>query len=79
MPTDEATCPDRALPAYFLVGDRNPLHALAVALRDYFTGCHQDVVWDLVRRGDHDREDRALTTKKAVAILDWVADHARAK
>lgn len=73
-----ADCPAAALPAYFLVGDRNPLHALVKDLRAWFDGCHQDVVWDLVRGGDHDKEDRALDRKKALAILDWLADHARA-
>ena len=69
----ESACPTRALPAYFLVGDRNPLHRLAIELRAYFDGCKQPVVWDLVRGGDHDREDRALDRKKAIAILDWLA------
>lgn len=34
-------------------------------------------MWDLVRGGDHDKEDRALDRRKALAILDWLADHAR--
>jgi len=53
------------------------LHRLAVRLRAYFDGCKQDVVWDLVRGGDHDREDRALDGKKAAAILDWLQDRPR--
>jgi predicted esterase len=59
------------LPAYFLVGDKNPLHYLTKGLREYFDTCKQDVVWDLVKGGDHAREDQALTGKKARAILDW--------
>ncbi len=47
-------------------------------LRGWFDDCGQDVVWDLVRGGDHDQEDRALDRRKALAILDWLADHARA-
>jgi len=70
-------CPVRDLPAYFLVGDRNPLHHLALALRAYFEGCAQDVVWDLVSGGDHDQEDRALDLRRASAILDWLMQRAR--
>jgi len=78
MAPASSTCPTRALPSYFLVGDRNPLHRLAVDLRDYLDGCKQKVVWDLVKRGDHAREDRALDRAKAGAILDWLAAHPRA-
>ena len=70
-------CPARALPAYFLTGDKNPLHHHAVELRAWFDGCKQDVVWELVSGGDHDREDRALDARRAGAILDWLAAHAR--
>jgi predicted esterase len=62
-------------PIYFLVGDKNPLHHLAVALRDYFTGCKRDVTWDLVQGADHAREEAALTPAKAGVILDWVPAH----
>lgn len=76
--TPDAECPTTPLPAYFLVGDRNPLHRLVQDLRGWFDGCQQDIVWDLVRGGDHDREDRALDRKKATAILDWLAERPRA-
>ena len=72
-----ADCPARALPAYFLVGDHNPLHHLMKDLRAWFDGCKQDVVWDLVRGGDHEMEDRALDRKKALAILDWLTARPR--
>lgn len=74
---DATDCPARPLPAYFLVGDRNPLHELAIDSRAFFERCKQDVVWDLVRDGDHDREDRALDAPKAIAILDWLTAHSR--
>lgn len=61
------------LPAYFLVGDRNPLHRLAKDLRAYFEGCHAEVTWDLVKGADHAHEEAALTRKKANTILDWLA------
>jgi poly(3-hydroxybutyrate) depolymerase len=72
-----ADCPAQPLPAYFLVGDRNPLHAIVKDLRTWFDDCRQPVIWDLVAGGDHDKEDRALDRKKALAILDWLADHRR--
>jgi len=46
-------------------------------LRAYFDRCKQDVAWDLVAGGDHDREERALDREKADLILDWMAAHAR--
>lgn len=70
-PSSDA-CPTSALPAYFLVGDANPLHHLAIDARRWFERCKQPIVWDLIPKGDHDREDRALDRKKAAAILDWL-------
>ena len=70
-----AGCPERPLPAYFLAGDRNPFHDRVQDLRGWFEDCRQDVAWDLVRGGDHDKEDRALDRRKALAILDWLAAH----
>jgi poly(3-hydroxybutyrate) depolymerase len=75
-PFDDA-CPAHGLPAYFLVGDKNPLHELMKDLRAYFDRCHQDVTGDLVKGGDHDKEDRALDVAKATAILDWFAARRR--
>ena len=69
-PDDDACV---ALPAYFLVGDKNPLHGHTKGLRAYFEGCHADVKWDLVKGADHAHEEAALTAKKGGAILDWLA------
>jgi poly(3-hydroxybutyrate) depolymerase len=77
MPPAIDHCPAHALPAYFLVGDRNPLHQLAVRLRAYFDACKGDVTWDLVRGADHAGEEAALTAKKAGAILDWLGERRR--
>ncbi len=74
---DPPACPARPLPAYFIVGDGNPLHALARDLRDYFIRCKQDVQWDLIPGADHAAEDRALDAKRALAVLDWLAARAR--
>lgn len=76
MPPDSDACPDR-LPAYFLVGDKNPRHFSAKDLRAYFDACKQDVTWDLVAGADHAKEEAALTRAKANAILDWLAARAR--
>ena len=72
MPPRSTDCASHGPPAYFLVGDNNPLHGLNERLRDYLEACHQEVTWDLVRGGDHAREEAALTAKKAAAILDWL-------
>jgi predicted esterase len=64
-------CPKR-LPAYFLVGDRNPLHHLAKDLRAYFDRCKQDVTWDLLKGADHAKEETALGPKKTQTILTWL-------
>ena len=70
-PRDEG-CPARTLPAYFLVGDKNPLHRHAIELRDALDACKADVTWDLIKGAEHDGEADALTRKKADAILDWL-------
>lgn len=75
-PADEA-CPARRLPAYFLVGDRNPAHPAAERLRSYFARCKQEVRWDLVTEGDHTEEDHALDRRKAARILAWFAARPR--
>lgn len=70
----EATCVEH-LPTFFLVGSGNKLHPLAVALRDFLRGCGQDVVWDVIDKsapGAHEAERKALTKKKAMAILGWL-------
>jgi poly(3-hydroxybutyrate) depolymerase len=73
-PSDEA-CPARPLPAYFLVGDRNPAHGGSRRLREYFERCNQDVKWDLLPGADHPKEDEALTPEKADEILRWLESH----
>ena len=42
-----------------------------------FDGCAHEVSWDLVDRGDHDKEERALTKAKAISILDWLGARPR--
>ncbi len=73
MPGDEDGCTPHRQRAYFLVGDKNPLHHLAIALRERFDRCRSEIVWDVIKGGDHDREDRALDLKKAIAILSWIS------
>ena len=76
-PWDEAACPDKPLPAYFFVGDKNPLHHLAQGLRSYLESCKQEVKWDLIKGAAHAGEHQALTLRKGVAILAWLDAHAR--
>jgi predicted esterase len=61
------------LPAFFLVGNSNKLHPLAVELRAYLERCKQHVVWDVIEHGAHAAERKALTKRKALAILAWLS------
>jgi len=49
------------------------LHELVVDLRAWFDGCHEDVVWT------SSAANRALDRKKALAILDWLAERPRVR
>ncbi len=76
FPPASPECGDAHVGVYFLVGDDNPLHAHAVALRDYYERCRHDVTWDLIARADHAGERRALATH-VETMLGWLASHAR--
>ncbi len=60
----------------FLVGDKNPLHSLAVELRDHYAACGNDLSWTLLKGADHAAEWRALPAHRE-AILDWLATRRR--
>ncbi len=77
MPPRTERCPDRLVPAYFLVGDENPAHGAAKQLRAYLEECNQPVRWDLLPGADHAQEDAALTPVKADEILRWLATRQR--
>jgi poly(3-hydroxybutyrate) depolymerase len=77
VPPRDDDCPDRPFPAYFLVGDKNPNHDSAKALRAYFEGCAEEVKWDLLPGANHAKEDAALTPAKADQILRWLANRRR--
>jgi poly(3-hydroxybutyrate) depolymerase len=76
QPPDGDACPSH-LPAYFLVGDRNPAFPAAKRLRAYLETCDQEVRWDLVEGADHSDEDDALDAGKARKILGWLEQHRR--
>jgi hypothetical protein len=78
MPPVSQTCLECSPPAYFLVGDKNPLHHLAKSLQDNIRACTTDVTWDLLPGKDHAGEWRALNgSAKVGEILDWLAKHPR--
>lgn len=72
IPPAGAPCAARPLPTYFLVGDENPLHHLAVRLRDEARRCGHAVAWDLVPGADHAGEWKAQVTR-GEAVLGWLA------
>lgn len=72
----DAACAEAKAPVYFLVGDKNPLHALAVRLREHHAACGADVTWDLVRGADHAGEWAALASH-GPRVLDWLAAQPR--
>lgn len=76
QPPSGDECP-RDLPAYFLVGNKNPAHPAAVRLRDYWKQCGLEHEWDLIDGANHAKEDEALDTNKAMAILEWLDRRAR--
>jgi poly(3-hydroxybutyrate) depolymerase len=77
-PNDSLTCPPHAMPAYFLVGDGNPDHSLAIKLRDHLAHCGREapLEWDVLHLAGHADEERALNRAKADQILDWLDLHA---
>jgi poly(3-hydroxybutyrate) depolymerase len=75
VPPSDDDCPTRRLPAYFLVGDKNPTHGATRRLREYLERCDQDVRWDLIPGANHPKEDEALTPEKAAEILQWLESH----
>ncbi len=72
----EPACAEAKAPVYFLVGDKNPLHALAVRLRKYHASCAADVTWDLVAGADHGGEWAALASH-GPRVVDWLVAHPR--
>ena len=63
-------------PAYFLVGDANPLHHLAVALKKQNEQCGVNVTWKLLPGADHTAEWKALDANGG-AIADWLLTQKR--
>ena len=76
MPPDTTACAATKASVYFLVGDKNPLHALSVRLRKYYEQCGNAVTWDLVQGAAHPAEFAALATHGG-ALLDWLATKRR--
>jgi poly(3-hydroxybutyrate) depolymerase len=71
-------CGDTKASVYFLVGNQNPLHHLAVNLRDHYRTCDADLTWDLLPGADHGGEWAALGSH-GTKIVDWLLAHPRGK
>lgn len=71
IPIASAACSAQPVPTFFLVGDANPLHHLAVALREDAARCRHEVTWRLLPGADHAREWQALP-KHGEAIAAWL-------
>jgi poly(3-hydroxybutyrate) depolymerase len=63
-------------PAYFLVGDANPLHHLAVSLKKENEQCGIAVTWKLLAGADHTAEWKALDANGG-AIVEWLLKQKR--
>jgi predicted esterase len=72
----DSRCSTPQASVYFLVGNANPLHNLAVQLRDYYAGCGHDLSWNLLQGAGHDEERRALASRIG-SILDWLVTKRR--
>ncbi len=70
-PPSSQRCTETKPPTYFLTGDKNPLHAHVGQLRDHYTSCGNEVVWNVLHGADHDAEWSALD-KHGGAILDFL-------
>lgn len=77
MGPSDGRCLKPTPPTYFLVGELNQYHSTQKLVRNFLEGCRAKVRWDLLKKGDHDDEERALTPKKAGQILDWLAKQQR--
>ncbi len=65
-------CPAEKPLVIFLVGNRNPLHANGLRLRDHYARCGNEITMHLLQGADHDGEWKALDAKGG-AILDALA------
>lgn len=78
MPSASKTCAPCSPPAYFLVGDKNPLHHLAKGLKENIHACTEDITWDLLPGNDHGGEWRKVNDKNKMGeLFDWLAKHPR--
>lgn len=76
IPPRASGCAREKTPVAFLVGSTNPLHGLAVRLREHYDGCGDEVRWSLLPGADHAAEWKALDDHGG-AILDWLEDKRR--
>jgi predicted esterase len=70
-------CASAKPPVVFLVGDKNPLHELALGLRAHYESCGNEIAFHLVPGGEHTAEWKALDAR-GPEIMDRLAKATRA-
>ncbi len=71
-------CAARPIPVFLVQGDRNPMHATTVALRQRLEECHHDVQWHLLRGADHAAEwDAVSRSQLQRQLFEFLLAHAR--
>ena len=73
IPPADRSCPACLPRVHYLAGDRNPLHHLEIATKDWLAGCGAEVVWEPLPRRDHAGEAAVLaspgTTSRILTTL----------
>lgn len=76
MPSRQAgACARCLVPIYYVLGERNPLAALAHAARDALTACGHPLRWVSLPSADHAGEWSALRHGQLAATLAFFAAH----
>jgi predicted esterase len=76
MPSRQAgACARCPVPIYYVLGERNPLAALARSARDALQACGHPLHFETLPRADHAGEWAALRHGKLAEVLAFFAEH----